>query len=215
VEGPPQSLCINRQLRGSGSPVQKLFDGGDGNRPFSPSATTFRTRQRLIMVPDQDTDADGIEDGSYQPSTGVTTAYAMDIFDLADPDDANDEVLGDCHLRHAVGQSDPGSSMSVESAAPTSGKTARIRLRGDAGNPLVRNSPGIGWDLVVRIDATEDPATYEVEGSHDGFPAYELYIDDQLVYSHHPGSPPFTFGDDLIKLFPPLDVSVAEEGTLP
>ena len=48
---------------------------------------------------------------------------------------------------------------------------------------------------------------------HDGFPAYELYVNGQTIYTYSPGPGPYGFGD-ILKLFPPLDVSVNSSGDL-
>jgi len=216
IEGPPQALCMNLFRDEPGRPIQKLYFEGDGNRAFSPSATTFRTRQLVTLVVDETVDADGIKDGSYMPMTGVSRAYAADAFDdgVLDEND-NDGILHDCHLLHDEAQADPESSMSIESVRPVGGMSALVRLRGDARLPLISGAPGIGWDLFVQVDASSDPPRYTVVGAHDGFPAYELYINDFMVYSYHPGPGPYTFLRHLRRLFAPLDVGVNEVGTLP
>jgi hypothetical protein len=45
---------------------------------------------------------------------------------------------------------------------------------------------------------------YQIEGDHDGFPAYELYIDDSLVYAYDP----LLANRDPLALFPPSDIDV-------
>lgn len=216
VEGPPQSKCINRNHVGPGPPIQQLYFGGDGaDRGFSPSAGSFRSRQLVTITPDENVDPDGIVDGSHDPQTGITRSFAEDIFLPGAPEDGIDEVTGDCHFLHEVGQGDAASAMSVETTGPPGNDAVAVRLLGDVSNPLVRLSPGIGWNLQVLIDASGDPVRYTVVGTHDGFPAYELYVNDTLVYSYHPGPLPYTFRDHLRRLFPPLDVSVNESGTLP
>lgn len=54
-------------------------------------------------------------------------------------------------------------------------------------NPLEPLAPAINADLDVLVSATGTPAlSYSITGAHDGFPAYELYIAQRLVYSFDP-----------------------------
>ena len=66
-------------------------------------------------------------------------------------------------------------------------------------------APAINADIVVSFNLDSDGyIEYAVSGSHDGFPAYELYINQQLVNSWDPiaeGTSPFA-------LNPPEDVTV-------
>jgi hypothetical protein len=53
--------------------------------------------------------------------------------------------------------------------------------------PLPFDPPSINADLNVLVSQDASGAiNYEVDGTHDGFPAYELYIDDTLVYAYDP-----------------------------
>jgi hypothetical protein len=53
-------------------------------------------------------------------------------------------------------------------------------------NPLQPGAPAIDCELDVLITRSEGIVSYKVEGKHDGFPAYELYIEKKLVYSYDP-----------------------------
>lgn len=79
-----------------------------------------------------------------------------------------------------------------------------------AGNPLfalggISLAPAINADIVVTFSLDSDGNIfYAASGVHDGFPAYELYINQQLVNSWDPvaqGKSPFA-------LFPFNDVTV-------
>jgi hypothetical protein len=62
---------------------------------------------------------------------------------------------------------------------------ARFHLNGV--NPLEPLAPAINADLAVVVSATGTSLTsYSISGSHDGFPAYEIYIAQRLVYSFDP-----------------------------
>jgi Protein of unknown function (DUF3238) len=65
----------------------------------------------------------------------------------------------------------------------------RVKFHVSATVPLEALAPPINCDLDVLISATGTPfLSYSVTGSHDGFPAYELYISQRLVYSFDPES---------------------------
>jgi hypothetical protein len=97
---------------------------------------------------------------------------------------------------------------------PVSAKVVRVRLHGGASNPLVFGAPNIDWDLTLTIDASASPTRWTLTGAHDGFPAHEVYVNDQTLYTYDPGPPPYTFVTHLRRLFPPLDVDVDRSGTL-
>lgn len=70
---------------------------------------------------------------------------------------------------------------------------ARFHLNGV--NPLEPLAPAINADLAVVVSATGTSLTsYSISGLHDGFPAYEIYVAQRLVYSFDPvaaGTNPF------------------------
>jgi hypothetical protein len=49
-----------------------------------------------------------------------------------------------------------------------------------------------------------------LEGKHDGYPSYFLLVDSSWIYFHHQATTPGPFGVNLgiLKLLPPMDVSV-------
>ena len=57
-----------------------------------------------------------------------------------------------------------------------------------AGLPLLTGAPNINVDLAVDFQhSTSDQSiSYTISGNHDGFPAVELYINRELVYSYDP-----------------------------
>ena len=76
-------------------------------------------------------------------------------------------------------------------------------------------TPAIDADITVEISRDEVrpyvyETSYEVSGTHDGFPAYELYIDYNLVYAYDP----ILAGKDPVALFPTpeatSDVDIAD-----
>jgi hypothetical protein len=204
VPGAPQAFC--------GFPPHVYVFGGD-NRGFDPNATSFRTRQLVNAIPDESQSSAGFQAGSIAELVGQTTAYAPDALadgkiDAAD----NDGVLHDCHLLDDTGYAST-SNMHV-AVTRVNAKQVSIHLYGGASNPLVRGAPAIDWDLTLTIDTSGAKPHWTLNGAHDGFPAYELYINGQPIHTYSPGPGPYGFSD-LLKLFPPLDVSVDRSGDLP
>jgi hypothetical protein len=83
----------------------------------------------------------------------------------------------------------------------------RVKFHIVGTNPLEALAPPINCDLDVLIAATGMPLpAYSVTGSHDGFPAYELYIAQRRVYSFDPvaaGTSPMNLalmGDQVVNI---------------
>ena len=202
VQGPVSTFCFT----GHGRPHRLIF-AGDG-RGFGAGAASFRTRQLATLVTDENVDADGIVDGSVENLVGETKSFAPDALDDGVLD-ANDEdgVLHDCHLlddRDTASNAD----MSVTSVRPVAGGSVLVRLKGGPGNPLARPNCDIDWDLQLQITDDGTTTTYQLTGAHDGFPAYELYVNGQAIYQYSPGS------HGLTALCGGLDAHVQKTGTL-
>ena len=100
------------------------------------------------------------------------------------------------------------------------GNTYSVDFNFEATNPLppppltTSITPAINAGINVSVSKTAGNIDYEVKGSHDGFPAYELYIDDAQVYNYNP----LEANDGPIALSPePLpgeDTDVYETGTI-
>jgi cell wall-associated NlpC family hydrolase len=71
-------------------------------------------------------------------------------------------------------------------------------------NPLAAGSPTIDADLALDFYYDAGALKCRVSGDHDGFPAYELYLDGRLVYSHDPVAQSQT----PVSLFPPAEFDV-------
>jgi len=185
---------------------QRLYFDGDG-RSFSEEAGSYRTRQKFTLVTDEEVDEDGIV-GTVQNLVGTTKSYAEDA--LAGTELMEDELLNDCHLLHDEATAGNG-DMSVVSLAPVSDGTVRVRLRGGPGNPLVRPHCDIDWNLVLEIHDDGETTTYSLTGSHDGFPAYEMYVNGTAIYTYDPAAA----GRGLSALCIGGNARVSESGSLP
>ena len=83
----------------------------------------------------------------------------------------------------------------------------QIRCVVSADNPLVSGAlwDNIDYDFTLIIDLTDaQNPKYSLTGSHDGFPAYEVYIGDKRVYEYDP----IVTGEGLLSLGPPMEKDV-------
>lgn len=78
-----------------------------------------------------------------------------------------------------------------------------IRLAGAL--PLMTGAPAIDATLYVHLKSVGGRIRALVHGSHDGFPAYELYVNRELVYSYDP----VAAGSSPDALLPPEDVTAS------
>lgn len=203
IEGPPVPRCRFEDER----PRPLIFDG-DG-RGFQAGAASYRTRQTATLVTDEDVDADGLV--SHENLVGETLAFAQDALADGRIDESDEDgILLDCHLLHDRDTAS-NADMSVQSLGPVSNGTVRIRLSGGPGNPLVRFSCDIDWNLSLTLTDDGTATSYQLVGNHDGFPAYEVYVDGHAIYRYDPGAA----DRGLMSLCGGRDVSVQESGTLP
>jgi hypothetical protein len=204
ITGPPQSRC------GSG---EQLFFAGD-DRGLDPTAGSFRTRQLVTVITEESVDVDGIKAGSDQNLVGETKAYAPDALPTIDASD-DDGVLHDCHLLH---DRDTASSSNMHiNGSRIDAHTVSVHLFGSVGNPLI-NVPDrlktIDWDFTLSLDTSGSRPHWALQGVDDGFPSFEIYINDSAIYTRN-APPPYTF-QDLLKLLPGRgDVLVNLSGDLP
>jgi hypothetical protein len=205
--------CTRPRDDGQGS--EHLFlDVRTDDRGFDPDAETYRTRQLVVVEPDEDVDEDGFV--SAENTVRPTRAYARDALLDGFINDADDDgVAGDCRLFHQEASARPElMDVVVDRLAED---VVMIRLAGGPGQPLFPpfGRPEINWELTLIVDATGPRTRWVVVGEHDGFPAYELYLKGERIYEYWPGDPPYDQGEILRLLLPPLDVSgIAVEGEL-
>jgi hypothetical protein len=206
VIGPPQARC------GAG---QRLHFSGDTRLP-DPNATSFRTRQTVTIVPDEVIDIDGVKDGtSAQNLAGVTKSFAPDALPVIDASDEDYPDLGDCHLLHEAGQADTADmSVTVSRVGP---HAVRVDFFGSVGNPLVVGGGAIAtidWELTLVVDMSSTPATWTLSGTDDGFPSWELYINEHPIYLRN-APPPYSAQDLRWLLRVVGDSSIALSGVVP
>lgn len=62
----------------------------------------------------------------------------------------------------------------------------QLYLKVNGSNPLQSGAPAINADLVLKMKVYNGQLWFALSGSHDGFPAYELYLDECRVFDHDP-----------------------------
>src|SRR5690606_26636885 len=77
-------------------------------------------------------------------------------------------------------------------------------------NSLEFFAPDINCDLKVSLVRHGSNISYNVKGQHDGFPAYELYIERRRVYAYDP----VAANADPLALFPPAEITVDVLGAI-
>lgn len=126
-------------------------------------------------------------------STGSTTERTIDIKTGEVLRTANDHAGTD------------GLTMSSASITSTS---ATFKLKASVANPLNTDAPAIDWEYTVTVGSD---GKVTVNGTHDGFPAYEIYKrinsgTPVTIYQHDPR----VTGDTILSLFPPMEKSVSK-----
>ena len=98
----------------------------------------------------------------------------------------------------------------TESIKKTGYKSAAIRFTGATAIPFIV-APAIDYDFTIQLSRDENTGSiiYTIQGAHDGFPAYEIFIGTENVYFHTPKveqnqSPlsPFNKGQTLFLSYP-------------
>lgn len=182
--------CFSRPQRR----LLELYIKAD-DRSFDPDATTYRVRQKVTVIPDQSSDPDGIKDGTEEILPQDTRIYASDALPTIDAND-EDGVPGDCHLFH--GSAAPVLRGMQITSFWTGPQQVQVELRGNAGMgaaPGVSRLCDISWNVILEIDASANPTTVKVRGQHDGFPAYDVYVNNLEIYTFWPGPLPYNLSN--------------------
>ena len=156
---------------------------------FTPRSGRFLMRQVIDVFATRSDDGFALEAVPKRPKVKPTLEYALDA--LADGrvnNRDNDAVRNDCHLLNRRASA-LASDIEVETE-PLADDKIVIHIRGGAGNPLLPEAfPPVDWDLEVTLDFSLAEPGFRVRGAHDGFPAFEVYVNDELAYGFDPGAP--------------------------
>ena len=195
-----------------------LYFAGD-DRGFVADSPRFRARQSVTLFPDRLANPAGYAPDSIVNRVGEFRAYAEDAV-LADgrigPED-EDGVAGDCHLFN--GAELPETDLMDVTVTRIDDTTVAARLRGTVETPIAGQASVLGaidWDITVTLHKQGRQVSWTVGGLHDGFPAFEIYVNGKPVYAADTGPQPYGFADTVRKLLPPMDVTMATaSGVLP
>jgi hypothetical protein len=160
-----------------------------GSALFIQSSPEFKVRQTINVCAFPSYDPDGSQEQATKKTTvGESREYKASVL-------VSGEIPAGA-VPIATGTATPY----VDNAFVyhTSAKTVLTDLGMDVSNPLVFGSSlaAIQYYLFVTIDRSDpNHPTYTIEGNCCEFPAYEIYINGQLVYSYSPipgGNSPYS-----------------------
>jgi hypothetical protein len=204
----PQSHC----MRPIGtSPLLTLLIGAGDDRGFNPhsdfpheppepfyDAPKYKTLQKVIL--EQVPDGQGgtklqqveIPDPQDAQDAGISRSFTLSALvngilgriDITD----YDGVLGDCFLLHGAKRCDTDRMSVTATPSQHSPDLWGVNFNGKSTNGLVTLlAPAIDWrNLRVNIDASTAKPEVLINGQHDQFPAYEVYINDEPIYRFSP-----------------------------
>jgi hypothetical protein len=210
-------LLHPQSYRGILPPRRRAF-AGDG-RGFDVDATTYRALQVVTVIPDEDADADGLLEGSKQNRAGVSESFVAKLA-LADGrlDDRDRRAAREDGRYGWERVAADATGMIIDGPSRLGPHAVRVRFRtrpfGGPRNRMVLGSPAIDWDFTVTIDTSGAEPRYRVVGRWDGYPAAELYINRQPVFTSAPGGRSATTLE-LLRLLPVYgDLTIATSGAL-
>jgi hypothetical protein len=202
--------------------VGTLFKGDNRNSGTPPRATwnengPHRTQQKFWIVADQAVDSNGLFNNAFSVNAdgnGNSDRY-VNVGETKSFDPATSLDTSGNLTAAALADTITGEPLMIERATATktqvwlenlhyvSPQEISVTGRCEAMNPLV-SGPSISYTITLSINSKT--GTYTVTGSHDGFPAYEIYINGKRIYQHDP----LATGDGLNSLFPDEEYEINE-----
>ena len=176
-----------------------LFKGDDRQAGSPPRATwdengSHRTQQKFKIVAYELIDSDGLVDDAFGPNVDKYVHIGESrSFDPATSVDADGNLTTEALADKVKGKpkmidfaTGPKSKVYVAVGYPKylGFKKLTIKCICMVRNPLVFGSAFINYYIMLTIDRHAN--TYSILGNHDGFPAYEIYINGTRVYEHDP-----------------------------
>jgi hypothetical protein len=196
---------IHPQSYGSILPPMRLAFAGD-DRGFDVDATSYRAKQVVTVIPDESLDADGLLEGSKRNLGGISESFDARLALANGRIDDGDRMgaPGGQKIKHEEVEVDT-EGMIIDDPVRLGPHCVFVRLRtammGGPRNRLIAGSPSIDWDIGITIDTSGPEPIYEVTGTWDGYPAAELYINRQPVFTFTPRTDESSCRD-LLKLLP-------------
>lgn len=172
--------------------------GGDG-RSFSYSGGSERALQKVVI---NAMDSDGIIE--QEQSFGKSSLYSGGIRPFSRPWWWREDFYrAPPKVEKTLLLSPDNNLIRV---TRINNNTLIVNLVLNASNPLAPGAPAINSDFHFRIEQYVDGSRVNLSGRHDGFPAYEIYINALPLYQYDPTSVSSPLG-----LFPGNNVRVTRE----
>lgn len=167
--------------------------GGDG-RSFAYSGGSSRGEltAKVHLTPGGGISHIEIVDAHWEPSTAYDPSHTVaaagkpdwwrDKLEGAHPTRTETLVRTPSNLDIATG----GGGSTARNVEAIASQASIVTITAAGPNPLVSLAPAIDADLSVMIRQGASGVEVMVVGSHDGFPAHELYANGLLVHSYDP-----------------------------
>jgi RHS repeat-associated protein len=174
----------------------------------------------LMIDPWSDVEGDD-RDVSFEPlGPESSRAFSRAVVEMEeciqkDPLVSSSSTISDSHMRTWNGHEERrftarGGFRAKVTAVRTGPCSVQVHMQMHAWLPFifVPMAPAIDWDLTYdlhffEIEGHGVRVTGNLSGSHDGFPAYEGFVQGKRVYDHDPR----LTGDWIASLFPPMEYS--------
>lgn len=115
---------------------------------------------------------------------------------------------GTATLQRTTSNLNVNGSYNFQTGLPTGTPSdVQLFLMVNGANPLASTAPAIDANLILKMKVFNGRLWFNLEGSHDGFPAYELYIDECRVFEHDPAAE----NQSPWSLFPPSEYTPSLE----
>ncbi len=92
----------------------------------------------------------------------------------------------------------PGASGTARNAQAIAERASIVSVRATGSNPLVPGAPALDADLAVLLRVRDGAVEAKIVGTHDGFPAHELYVNRHRLVAYDPvaaGGTPWDLAD--------------------
>jgi len=160
--------------------TKTLYYHGD-SRALGNINGSYRLRQAVTVLVDRVDNLSSPVVGNPLHLVGESKSYAED------PTLTDDSVLEDCFELHE--RATASNSGLTIAATWTSDSSVQIMAVGEGANPLVFGAPSISYNLNITVDDSNPSApTFTLDGSHDCFPGYEVFLNGSSVYGLLPTS---------------------------
>lgn len=167
------------------------FEGDNRGFSFNISKEDFRAESQVRASFDFQQYPNGLI--AATPDTGISRSYAENAFDssgLLTSAAKAETVLNDCSLLHKVGKASPTPIMGT--VEKLSDSLVAVKLKANLSNPLVLTSKVVGqidWDVTLFLDNANNE--YTLTGSSTCYPAFELYLNQKLIFGNMPSDNKF------------------------